>query len=311
MYRRMLIPLDGSDLAEVVFTCAKELAGRLDLEVILLHVGGSVLHEFAPMRRAYIGQAAEIIKRQIREVQKRIDIQPSGKRTKVREELVDGYAADEILRYADEKAVDLILMATHGRSGAKRWTLGSVADKVLRASKVPVWLVRSGIPEETVSDQWTMKTMLVPLDGSEAAEAVFPHVETLAKQPGAEPIEVVLLRVSEPPATPIYYGADLGEVPFNWGQFVQQETDRGKKVAREYLAKIEKRLKDNNIDRVRSVVLVGKADDMIVDYAKKNPFDLIVMATHGRSGLSRLVYGSVAANILHGVSSPIFLVKPQ
>ncbi len=62
---------------------------------------------------------------------------------------------------------------------------------------------------------------------------------------------------------------------------------------------------------MRSEVLVGKATDTIVDYAKKNPFDLIVMATHGRSGLGRLVYGSVAVNLLNGVSNPIFLVKPQ
>jgi nucleotide-binding universal stress UspA family protein len=155
-----------------------------------------------------------------------------------------------------------------------------------------------------------MRTMLVPLDGSELAESVLPHVEALAKQRDTKPIDVVLLRVCEPPPTPTYYGPDLSEVPLNWGRFAQEETDRGKKVAKEYLAEIEKRLKDINIS-VRSEVLVGKATDTIVDYAKKNPFDLVVMATHGRSGLSRLVYGSVAVNLLHEVSSPIFLVKPQ
>ncbi|MBI4283605.1 MAG: universal stress protein [Chloroflexi bacterium] len=310
MYRKMLVPLDGSTLAEVVFTYAKELAGRLDLEVILLHVTSPTVGEFLPMRRAYIEQAANTVGRQSRAVQKKTGIEAEGQAVKAYGELVVGYPAEEILRYADEKAIDLILMATHGASGRKRWTLGSVADKVLRASKVPVWLVRPGTPEEPVSDQWTMKTMLVPLDGSEIAESVLPHVEILAKQRGTEPMGVVLLRVCEPPTTPIYYGADLAEVPLNWGQFVQQETERGKRVAKEYLAKIEKRLKDINIS-VRSEMLVGKASDTIVDYAKKNTFDLIVMATHGRSGLSRLVYGSVAANILHGISSPIFLVKPR
>ena len=72
----------------------------------------------------------------------------------------------------------------------------------------------------------------------------------------------------------------------------------------------EKQLKDISIS-VRSEVLVGKAADEIVDYANKNPFNLIVMATHGRSGLSRWVYGSVAENVLLGVSSPIFLVRPR
>ena len=65
-------------------------------------------------------------------------------------------------------------MATHGRSGIRRWIMGSVADKVLRASKVPVWLVRAGIPEEIVYVKWPKITVLVPLDGSELAESLLP-----------------------------------------------------------------------------------------------------------------------------------------
>ncbi len=77
-----------------------------------------------------------------------------------------------------------------------------------------------------------------------------------------------------------------------------------------YLAELEKRFKDKGII-ARAEVLTGKAADEIVNFAGKNPFSLIVMATHGRSGLSRLVYGSVAVSLLHGATCPIFLVKPQ
>ncbi len=310
MYQRVLVPLDGSELAEAVFTYAKELAGRLDLEVILLYVGDPARQEFIPMRQAYIERAADIVRRQSRAVQKKTGIQPGGKRVEVRGEIAEGYPAEEILRFADDKAVDLILIATHGRSGRKRWTIGNVADKVLRASKVPVWLVSSGIPDETPYDKWPSKTILVPLDGSELAESVLPHVEALAKQRGAEPLDVTLLRVCEPPTPPTYYGPDFSGVPLNWGQYVQQETDRDKQVAKEYLAGIEERLKDIGIS-VRSEVIVGKAADDIVDYANKNPFNIIVIATHGRSGLSRWVYGSVAENLLRRVSSPILLVRPH
>jgi len=186
--------------------------------------------------------------------------------------------------------------------------MGSVADKVLRASKVPVWLVRAGIPDEIPYDQWPKKTILAPLEGSELDESVLPHVETLAKQRGRELVDVVLLRVCEPPATPSYYAPELSGVPLHWGEHVQQETARCKQVAKEYLAGKEKRLKESNIS-VRSEVLVGKAADQIVDYVNKNPFNVIVMATHGRSGLSRWVYGSVAENILQEVSSPVLLVR--
>ncbi len=310
MYQRMLVPLDGSELAEVVFPYAKELAGRLDLEVILLYVGDPARHEFTPMRRAYIERAADIVRRQSRVVQKKTGIQPGGKPVEVRGELAEGYAAEEILHYVDENKVDLILIAAHGRSGRKRWTMGSVADKILGASKVLVWLVRTGIPDETPYDKWPSKTILVPLDGSELAESVLPHVEILAKQRGTEPLDVALLRICEPPTTPAYYGSDLSEVPLNWGQYMQQEIDRGKQIAKKYLSGIEKRLKDSNIS-VRSEVIVGKAADNIVDYANRNPFNIIVMATHGRSGLSRWVYGSVAENVLRGVSCPVLLVRPH
>jgi len=308
MFKKMLVPLDGSELAEVVFPYAKELAGRLDIEVILLYVGTQALRKFVPMHRAYIERAAEIIRHQAQEVQKKTGIKPGSKPIKSRGEIGEGYPAEEILHYADENKVDLLLLATHGHSGLKRWVLGNVADKILRVSKIPVLLVRAGIPEETAYDKWPKTRLLVPLDGSELAESVLPHVETLAKQRSTEPINVTLLRVCEPPTTPSYYAPELSEVPLNWGDYMEQEVVRCKQVSTEYLARIEKQFKDIGIN-VQSEVLVGKASDVIVDYTNKNPFSLIVMATHGRSGLSRLVYGSTTANIINGVSCPIFLVR--
>jgi nucleotide-binding universal stress UspA family protein len=309
MYKRILIPLDGSDLAEVVFTYVKELAGRLGLDVVLLHVSWPDAREFTPMRQAYIERAANTIRHQIKAVQKKIGIQPEDKPLKVHGELATGYPAEEILRYADEKTIDLVIMATHGRSGLKRWVMGNVADKILRVSKIPVLLVRTGIPIETTYDKWPKITILVLLDGSELAESVLPHAKVLVKQQGIKP-DMVLLKVCEPSTTPAYYAPELSGVPLNWGEYAQQETVRCKQEAKEYLARIEKRLKNSHISS-RSEVLVGKAAEEIVDYANTNPFNLIVMATHGRTGISRWVYSSVAENVLEGVSSPILLIRSQ
>ncbi|MFC1932355.1 universal stress protein [Chloroflexota bacterium] len=311
MYKRMLVPLDGSELAEVVFTYAKEFAGRLNFEdVILLCVGNPVLREFIPMQQAYIERAADKIRRQSRAVQKRTGVQSGVKPVEARGELTVGHPADGILRYADENDVDLILMATHGRSGIRRWAMGSVADKVLRASKVPVLLVRAGIPDEIVYDQWPTRTILAPLDGSELDESVLTHVEALTKKRMPTFDQVVLLRVCEPPSLPSYSIPELSDIPLNWGQYEQQEIARSKRVAGEYLTGAEKRFKDSGIS-VRSEVLVGKANEEIVNYANKNPFNLIVMATHGRAGLSRWVYGSVAEYVLLGVTSPVLLIRPH
>ena len=91
---------------------------------------------------------------------------------------------------------------------------------------------------------------------------------------------------------------------------MEQEGTRCKQTATEYLATTAKRLADRGV-KVKSEVLVGKAADEIIDYASKEPYSIVVMATHGRSGLSRLVYGSVAESVLIGVPNPILLVKPN
>lgn len=309
----MLVPLDGSELAEVVFAYAKELAGRLSLDVTLLHVCSPTEQELAPMHRSYTEHMAGIVKLQVEAIQKKVGIQPGSKEVETRGELAVGYPAEQILSYADENDIDLILMATHGRSGIRRWAIGSVADKVLRASKVPVWLVRAGIPEEVVYDEWPRRTILVPLDGSELAESVLPHVETLAKQRGAELVDVVLLRVCDPPIISSDYPEAI--MPLSWEEHVEQQMAWCKRASEKYLAGVEKQLKDAGL-KVRSEVLVGNPPldnpaNEIIDYANRNPFNLIVMATHGRSGISRWAYGSVAARVLLGVSSPLFLVRPR
>ncbi len=293
MYKRMIVPLDGSEVAEAVFPYAKELAGRLGIEVILLHIANPTLKDYQPMTQAYIGHAAEMIKT------------GAGAAVSVHGEIATGYPSDQIIKYADEKKADLIVIASHGRSG-KRTEMGSVAERVLRSARIPVLLVPTGPTETVPFDQWPNKEFIVPLDGSELAETVLPHVEQLNGLAGAK---VVLVRACEPPAMPTYYSPELSEIPLHWGQYAQQETARCKQVSTEYLANIEGRLKAKGIT-VRSEVLTGKASDEVVNYANKNPHSLIVMATHGRSGLNRLVYGSVALNVLVGVLNPIFLVKP-
>lgn len=308
MYKRMLVPLDGSELAEVVFTYAKELAGRLDLDLVLFHVCVSEEQELASMHRAYIERAVETVRQQSEEVQQRTGIQSRRTVIEARGELAVGHPAEEILRYADENDIDLILMATHGRSGVRRWTMGSVADKVLRASQVPVWLVRARIPEEVVYDKLPNRTLLVPLDGSESAESVLPHAEALSKQRGAELVEVVLIRVCETP----FITSDYPEATMRltWEEHVEHIKSAFKAGCERYLQGVAKRLGGAGLE-VRSEVLMGEPADEIISYATRHPFNLITMSTHGHSGAKRLAYGSVADKILHGVTSPILLVRPH
>lgn len=220
----------------------------------------------------------------------------------IRGELAIGYPAEEILRYAEENKVDIILMTTHGHSGLLHWAMGSVADKVLRASRVPVCMAHVDSADEITDEKWLTRTIIVPLDGSGLAEAVLPHVKALTRQRGAELEEIVLLKVCEYPFIAVEYPEE------DRTRYVSWAIENCKHVSEQYLAGVEKRLKCTGL-KVRTQVLTGDAADVIINYAKGNPFNLIAMSTHGYSGVGRWAFGSVTDKVLHGVSSPVFLVR--
>ena len=145
------------------------------------------------------------------------------------------------------------------------------------------------------------KKVLVPLDGSELAECVLPHVEAIAK--GCQIANVVFVRVIEPVTLPIgdaeYFSSDL------WTQIESQE----KAIATKYLKQLVSKIKYNGIN-VESKILSGRVADSLVDYASNNKVDLIIIATHGRSGISRWVRGSVADRILVSARIPVLIVTP-
>ncbi|MBI2855076.1 MAG: universal stress protein [Chloroflexi bacterium] len=316
MYRTMLVPLDGSKLAEVVFHYASNLAGKLDLDLVLLHVSDPAEADLTSMHWAYVERAAEMLARQASEVRRKAGRSRVASAVKALAEVVSGDAAEEIARYAEGHAVDLILMATHGRSGMKRWVLGSVADKVLRSAKVPVWLVRAPPPPSITPSTGRGTTILVPLDGSKLAESALPHVEALAKQWSDGAAEVVLLTVCGPPellSMPEYYltpDTYPPTRPLKWEDYVLQQEARCKEASQHYLEQAGGYFKRAGIN-TRCEVLSGNAAEAIVDYAARNPFDLMVMCTHGRSGISRWAFGSVADKVLRGVSTPILLIRPS
>lgn len=143
--------------------------------------------------------------------------------------------------------------------------------------------------------------ILVPLDGSELAECVLPHAEAIAK--GCNTKNVILIRVVEPVVLPVadgeYFSSNV------WTQIEQQE----KAIAVNYLDNIVKRVQFDGID-IEAKVIIGRVADSIVDYVIKNSIDLIIIATHGRSGVSRWLRGSVANRVLHAVRAPILMIPP-
>jgi len=313
MYRRMLVPLDGSKLAEEVFFYAGELAGRLDIDMHFLNVCDPDETMLLPMRQVYVEKVAETVKERALKIKADSGEAEGGRQIEVVARVATGYPPEEILKYADENQIDIILMATHGASGVRRWALGSTAHKVLHAASVPVWLVRSGVPENAVHEEWFQRGIMVPLDGSELAETALPHAEALAKQRGLKNVEVTLLRVCEPiliSEISFHLAPTIHPTPLTFEEYVRGEVERVRKRCTKYLNGIAEKLKAKGI-RVRIEVLSGNPADEIIRYVTENTFQLIVMASHGRSGLSHLAFGSVAEKVLLSVKIPVLIVTPK
>ena len=146
------------------------------------------------------------------------------------------------------------------------------------------------------------KKIMVPLDGSKLAECVFPHLETVVK--GCESPEVIVVQAVEPLSVP--YGREV--LQFTSLEQVKAFETHQKVEAEKYLKEIVARLEKTGVN-VKADVIYGKAGESLSDYATKNDVDLVIIATHGRSGISRWVWGSVADRLVRSVCEPVLMVR--
>lgn len=283
MYERMLVPLDGSELAEQVMPYVEELARKLNSEVILI----TVCLPGAPLERAlteYIERRAE-------------RIQSLG--IKTRSACIEGEPAASIIDFAVKNDVSLIIISSHGRTGIGHWPLGSIASKVVQRSHIPVFLIRSGHPANAAADKKLQK-ILVSLDGSRFAEAIVPYIESLAE---AMSSEVVLARVIEPVRLP-HLAAYRERERYEQEYMAKLEREAGR-----YLNKKKGTLRAKGV-KVSSALRQGKPAETIMQYAEDKSVNLIALTTHGFSGITKWAYGSVASRIIEGSSKPLLLVRP-
>ena len=297
MYKKILVPLDGSELAEVALPYAEEMAGRLGVGVTLIYVTESAEDQSHHMLQYYIHGMADATRHGAESHLKR----PEGKEIKAESAILVGHPAEEIVNYADKEDIDLIVMATHGRSGIKRWGLGSIADKVVRAAKQPTLLIRADGSHPDVREKGILKEVVVPLDGSKESEAVIPYIEELASKLQAKVVLLQVLALS-------YHVYAGGEVVVTRFPYTEKEMEPLKAKAKDYLEKMGSLLKAKGVI-TRAEVRIGDAAEEIIQLADEINADVVAMSTHGRSGLSRWAFGSVAGKVLYGGNTPILLVR--
>jgi nucleotide-binding universal stress UspA family protein len=271
MYTRLLIPLDGSKTAEAVLPYGRTLAGTLKIPVELLGVVdiGALATQVSHGSARYFETIITESVRRSEEYLKRIaETFPAHG---VKCTLEKGKAEEVIIEKAGSDAT-LTAMATHGRSGINRLLLGSVAEKVLRGSTNPLLLIRAS--EEAKSEgEAVLKSIIVPLDGSELAENVIPPVVELAN---ALKLEVFLLRAYHIPA--ITYAGMEDYYPVNYEEIRAVLRDE----AQSYLESKVGELKRKGIERISFAIPEGSGADEIVALGRRTPDNLIAMCTHGR-----------------------------
>jgi nucleotide-binding universal stress UspA family protein len=312
--KTIVVPLDGSALAEQALPYARAMAKVLGAPIKLLRVIPDLERESLlvdSLSTLYVGEITTSYRDRDQQVLQILQDQAEGylasqaepiRMAGIEIELIArvGPPAEIIVEVAAAAEQALIVMATHGYSGIQRWALGSVADKVVHATEVPVMLVRQSA--QTVREP-RLKEILLPLDGSARARQVLPLAVELAAKAEAE---IVLLHAIDPLVEAYPSARSLGMSVAHPDRLLQDVV----RDAELHLGEIANGMATEGL-RITTMSLIGYPAEAIVDEAERRHADLIVMTTHGYSGLRRWALGSVADKVLHNTRTPLLLVRAK
>ena len=302
MTRTLVVPLDGSPLAERALPYALSLAAAQQSRVVLLRVAlanAPMTIDGSDWERDQLDAIAEA-ERYLETVSEGL---PAG--VEVATEVPYGPAARQILAALRRLHADGVVMATHGRTGLAHLLHGSVAEAILAGSHVPVFLVHAQPAHaQPIPFDASALRVLVPLDGSALTETAIPiAIDYLTPQTGGSLLQATA--VTEP--NPVQYDEHGGVLAY-----LDQQEEALTRGARDYLDEAARRL-HHTAPRlsVSTDVRIGLADEVIASLANAHQANLIVMATHARTGLQRARLGSVAGAVLRATNTPVVLVHPQ
>lgn len=296
MYRKILVPLDGSRFAESALHLALSLSRRTGADIHLTTVQEPV-PSFA--YDEWESAAAEWSQQYLAQASERIADRAGGEVTVA---LLSGPVAELLEEEASAIEADLVVMATHGRGLLSRAWLGSVADSFLHLTSRPVLIVRpeEGEAPDTEADR-SFGKILVPLDGTELSECMLEHAVAFGR----------LFEASYHLVRVVPFPMDIAS-PYlpHTVQLNQGLVDEAKVSAAEYLERHAERLRAEGRSVDCRVLVDAQPGHGILKEMERAECDLIAMATHGRTGLSRAILGSAADKVLRGTHVPVLLYRP-
>lgn len=285
VFEHIIVPLDGSDFAERPLSFAQSIAHAYNAQVTFLTVMPPVKARLSNTPRRSDSDEHD---QEWRQQEAYLDNLAQGfHRAGINAEYTvqSGAVVQQIDAFAAESRADLILMSTHGRSGMERWLIGSVANKLIRRMSTPILLVR---PTVAWRSRWSQfKRLLVALDGSPTAEYILPYAVSLASHFGSE---IILL-----------------SVPSGQEDAINLEYTES---IRMYLEHILETIRAEHIE-AQAIVTGSSAASTIINVCENEEADLIMMTTHGFSGLDHFMLGSVAERVIQHTVAPVFLVPSR
>ncbi|MFN2135564.1 MAG: universal stress protein [Candidatus Promineifilaceae bacterium] len=282
MFDHILVPLDGSPLAEQVLPYARQIGAACGAHMELIGaVDGEDLPEDA------LAEAERTLCTYLERIAGTLPAAANPAWTCRR-----GRPAEVIVDHAGDEPGTLIAMATHGYSGMQRWFLGSVAHKVVQAADAPVLLLPSGATSPS-GGPVEFERMIVPLDGSPLAEHVLAPAVALCR---CLDMELILVRAYNPS----FPGSTVR---------MKEVSAIVHDAAEIYLEALQQRLRGEGLEQVSHRVLRGVPAEQITDFALETPNSLTAMCTHGRHGVGRWLLGSVTDAVIHSAEEPVLVIR--
>jgi nucleotide-binding universal stress UspA family protein len=293
MFKKILVPLDGSEISEKALLYGRVLAKYLGSEIILFHSCIPEHKQYRHMHQLYLDRMSELLVEQSKSI--------DGIEIKVNTFIETGEPYENICNIVQENDIGLILMTSVGSSNVKATAMGTIAERICRTVPVPVMLIKPSFFLQNGNKDIAIKNIFIPMDGSNLSKLSLPWAEGLAQQ---LPAKITLFQMAQLIRPNITSDAIEG---IDYTRLSEVEERR----VNSEMAVLADEIKQKGIN-VTTMVTVGyDGASEIIEACKKTSADLLIMSTHGRSGLGRWVYGSVAGKVMHQIEIPLLLINAR
>jgi nucleotide-binding universal stress UspA family protein len=297
MLDHILLPLDGSVLAERVLPHAVSLTEAFDSKLTLLRVVfqdedvnslGIVNPIEWQMRKTEAESYLKSVQQRLQDIG--VDCEAH---------IIEGKPAHQIVEYAKHNDVQLIVMSSHGSSGVSEWNINSTVQKVLFRALIPVMIVRAYQEPYEDLQGLTYKKLMIPLDGSKRAECILPLAESISK---AQNTKIFLTHIVEEPNLPC-------QTPLNEEEkaLIERLNEFNHNESQNYILQIKEQINQDNVETIveRSIKPTAALHNII----EKENIDLVLLSAHGFSGDNRWPYGKITLNFIAFGTTPLIIIQ--